>query len=225
MLVRPQALAFDVIETLVSLQPLRTRLSDIGQPEGLLEPWFARTLRDGLALSVTGEFQPFPVVAKESLSVATVNTIDDADLNYVVAGFRELPAYDDVEPALRKLAEGGMRIACLTNGTRDVTAQLLERAGVERYVERVITVEAARMWKPAAPVYRVAADEIEVERGRMMLVAGHDWDCHGAKHAGCMTGWVARPNRVYGNIFAPADVTGTDLVELADRILELPKNQ
>lgn len=224
MLVRPQALAFDVIDTLMPLEPLRARLSDIGQPEELLESWFTRTLRDGLALSVTGEFQPFPVVAKEALSVATANTVENADLDYVLAGFRQLGAYDDVEPAMRKLAEGGVRIACLTNGTQDVTARFLEHAGLDRYVERVVTAERAGTWKPSAAVYREAAEELGVEPSRMMLVAAHDWDCHGAKHAGCMSGWVARPSRVYGNIFAPADLNGADLVDLAGRILELPEN-
>lgn len=223
-LVRPQAVAFDVIETLMALEPIRARLSDIGQPEQLLEPWYTRTLRDGLALSVTGEFQPFPVVAKQALSVATAQTVEDADLDYVLAGFRELAAYQDVEPAMRKLADGGVRMSCLTNGTQDVTARFLERAGLDHYVERVVTVDQAGAWKPVAAVYRVAAAEIGVELERMMLVAAHDWDCHGAKHAGCMTGWVARGNRAYGNVFAPADLAGTDLVDLADRILELPEN-
>ena len=56
-------MAFDVIDTLMSLEPLRARLTDIGQPPSLLEAWYTRTLRDGMALSATGDFVGFTDVA------------------------------------------------------------------------------------------------------------------------------------------------------------------
>src|SRR5580692_6168360 len=40
---RPAVVAFDVIETLMSLEPLRARLVEIGQPPHLLEAWHTRT--------------------------------------------------------------------------------------------------------------------------------------------------------------------------------------
>ena len=57
---RPVAVAFDVIETLMSIEPLRGRLTDIGQPAYLLEAWYTRTTRDGMALSATTDFVAFP---------------------------------------------------------------------------------------------------------------------------------------------------------------------
>lgn len=53
-------------------------------------------------------------------------------------------------------------------------------------------------------------------------MAAHAWDCHGAKRAGYMTGWVARFEREYGNLFASPDVTGADLTSVADELLALP---
>ncbi len=222
MLVRPEAVAFDVIETLMPLEPLRARLEDIAQSPYLLEPWFLRTLRDGMTLSVTGEFQPFPVVAREALDTATGHGADEADLDYVLAGFGELPAHADAEPAMNTLAAGGVRMICLTNGTRETTRGFLERAGLTRYVDDVVTVEQAGTWKPASAVYHAAASELGLSPGRMALVAAHAWDCHGAKRAGCTTAWVSRFEGTYGNLFAPPDVAGANLVEVADRLLDLP---
>lgn len=224
MLARPRAVAFDVIETLMPLESLRARLEDIGQPPHLLEPWFLRTIRDGLALSVTGEFQPFPVVAKQALDTATGHVVDEHDLDYVLAGFRDISPHPDVEPAMSRLADGGVRMICLTNGTLDTTNDFLTRAELTRYVDRVVTVEQAGTWKPAAAVYHSAAETLGIPPDRMALVAAHAWDCHGAKRAGCMTGWVSRFETTYGNLFAPPDVTGSDLVDVADRLLELPKD-
>ena len=64
---RPAVVAFDVIETLMSLEPLRARLTDVGQPPGLLEAWYTRTLRDGMALSATGNYVAFTDVAEAAL--------------------------------------------------------------------------------------------------------------------------------------------------------------
>ena len=64
---RPAVVAFDMIETLMSLEPLRERLTEAGQPAHLLEAWYTRTLRDGMALSATGDYATFTDVAEASL--------------------------------------------------------------------------------------------------------------------------------------------------------------
>ena len=48
---RPHVVAFDVIETLFSLEPLRARFEQAQLPPDALELWFAKTLRDGFALA------------------------------------------------------------------------------------------------------------------------------------------------------------------------------
>jgi 2-haloacid dehalogenase len=53
---RPQVIAFDVLETLFGLEPLRNRLRAAGLPPDCLELWFAQTLRSGFALAATDTF-------------------------------------------------------------------------------------------------------------------------------------------------------------------------
>jgi len=55
----------------------------------------------------------------------------------------------------------------------------------------------------------------------LALVAAHDWDCHGAKRAGLITGWVSRKSGGYGAPFEPPDVVGEDLTEVAAKLLGL----
>ena len=74
---RPAVVAFDVIDTLMSLEPLRERLTGLGQPPHMLEAWSTRTLRDGMALSATGDFVPFADVAAAALRALTHYTISD----------------------------------------------------------------------------------------------------------------------------------------------------
>ena len=70
-------------------------------------------------------------------------------------------------------------------------------------------------------VYLYAAEVMGVAPGQMALVAAHDWDCHGAKRAGLITGWVSRKSGGFGAPFAPPDVTGEDLTEVAAELLDL----
>jgi 2-haloacid dehalogenase len=223
MALRPAVVAFDVIETLMPLEPLRDRFTTAGLPAHLLELWFTRTLRDGMALAATGDYAPFAVVAAQALRIVSGYRAGDEAVGYILAGLGELPAHPDVLPAARLLAGAGIRLACLTNGSAAVTAAFVQRAGLGAYVERVISVEEAGTWKPPAAVYRHAASVLGVEPGGLALVAAHAWDCHGASRAGLVAGWVSRLEQQYSPIFTPPDVSGSDLTEVARGLLDLPQ--
>lgn len=221
---RPHAVAFDVLETLLNLDPLRARLEEIGQPAQLLQPWFMRFQRDSMALTLSGDFGTFESVARQALRTDTEHTATEEDIDYVLEGFGQLPAHPDAEPALRLLSEAGVRIGCLTVGSAENTTRFLEQAGLARHVDQVITAEQAGIWKPAPSIYRVAAHQLGTSPGNMALVAVHAWDCHGAKRAGCLAGWCERLEGRYGDVFTAPDVSGPDLVQVAERLLQLPSS-
>jgi 2-haloacid dehalogenase len=184
---RPTAVVFDVIETLMSLEPLRARLTDIGQPPGLLEAWYTRTLRDGMALSTTGDYVPFTEVAESSLRGLADHAISDDQVSHVMSGFAELPAYPDAVPAATALTEAGLRVACLTNGTAFLTSSFVNRTGLGSLVDRVISVGEVYRWKPAGVVYLYAAEVLNTPPERLALIAAHDWDCHGSRASSLST--------------------------------------
>jgi 2-haloacid dehalogenase len=221
MMRRPAVVAFDVIETLMSLEPLRARLTQAEQPPHLLEAWYTRTLRDGMALSATGDYVPFLDVAEAALRALTGYSISDGQVAQIMAGFTELPAFGDAVPAITRLADAGVRVACLTNGSAYQTSSFVNRSGLGPLVDRVICAGDVFRWKPSGVVYLYAAELLGVPAERMALVAAHDWDCHGAKRAGLITGWVSRKAGGFGAPFAPPDVVGEDLTEVAGRLLAL----
>ena len=218
---RPAVVAFDVIETLMSIEPLRERLTAAGQPPHLLEAWYTRTLRDGMALSATGDYVAFTDVAESALRGLTNYSLSDEQVAQIMAGWAELPAFPDAVPAITALTEAGVRVACLTNGSAYLASSFVNRSGLGALVDRVITVGEVFRWKPAGVVYRYAAEVMDIPAERMALVAAHDWDCHGAKRAGLTTGWVSRKSGGFGAPFAPPDVVGDDLTEVASKLLAL----
>ncbi len=223
MATRPAVVAFDVLETLMPLAPLRGRLTALGQPPELLDLWYTRTTRDGMALSAAGDFVPFPEVARAALHTLTGHRLTGEQVDEVLAGLAELPAHPDVLPAVQRLSAAGVRVCCLTNGSEQATAAFADRAGLRPYLDRVITVAEVGRWKPAPIVYRYTAESLGVPPGRLALVAAHAWDCHGAKRAGLVTGWVSRLEGRYPPVFTPPDVTGEMLVSVADGLLALPE--
>jgi len=218
---RPDVVVFDVLETLLKLDPLAERLTEIGQPAALLGPWFMRFQRDAMALTLAGDIAPFEPVARQALRTETRHALSEADIDYVLSGFATLPTFDDAAPALRTLSEAGVTVACLTVGSPENTRRFLEGAGLSEFVDHVITAQDAGVWKPHPEIYRFAAKQMNIPLERMALVAVHAWDCHGAKRAGAMAGWCARLELEPGDVFLPADVTGETLVEVADKLLAL----
>jgi len=218
---RPSVVLFDVVETLMSLEPLRSRFAAVGLPPELLERWFDRLLRDGMALTLAGDYAPFPEVAEAALRTLTRGEISTDAVEHVLVGFAELPAHPDVEPAMRLLAEQDIRLLCLSNGAAQTTQHFLDRTGLATYVEQVLSVADVRSWKPPPRVYHYALEKAGSTAEQVALVAVHAFDCHGAHRAGLTTGWASRLEGHYADIFAPADVVGTDLVEVARGLLSL----
>jgi 2-haloacid dehalogenase len=219
---RPTVIAFDVIETLFPLEPVRQRLADVGLPGHLLELWFARLLRDAFALVASGGYRPFGEIAAAALRSNAGSSLSDDTVSTILAGFAELDPHPDVQPAVRLARDAGVRMVTLTNGSAKNTATLLQRAGINEDIEQVLSVDDVQRWKPAAEIYRHAATSTQVPPDRVALVAAHAWDTHGAHQAGLTTGWVARLEDAFPAIFAPPDVTGHDLVEVGSGLLALP---
>ncbi|MBN9098185.1 MAG: haloacid dehalogenase type II [Pseudonocardia sp.] len=219
---RPHTVVFDVVETLISLEPLRARFVEIGLPGAILEGWFDRMLRDGMALTLAGDYEPFPAVAAAALRVIGGGRLGDEQVAHVLDGFATLPAQSDAEPAMRALAEAGMSVVCLSNGARESTEAFLDRSGLDRLVDQVISVAEVRMWKPPRAVYDHALAAVGRPAEDVALVAVHAFDCHGAHAAGWTTGWAGRLEKHYAEIFTRADVVGADLVEVAGGLVALP---
>jgi 2-haloacid dehalogenase len=217
---RPEVVAFDVNETLLDLAPVRAALIEAGEPDTLLPTVFARTLLTGIAGAAVGSWFPFRDAFDAALAQASdLGAVDRAT---VLAGFGELAPHPDVEPALRRLVEAGIRVVTLTHGSPGVAEAGLERGGVTPLVERSLSSEAIRAWKPAREVYLWAAGTCDVVPDRMALVAAHGWDVLGAQRAGLTGAWFPRSERVYPSVYEVPHVTATDLAGAVDALLALP---
>jgi 2-haloacid dehalogenase len=217
---RPEVVAFDVNETLLDLAPVSAALVEAGQPEHLLPTVFGRTLLTGFAAAAVGGWCRFRDAFDAALAQAT--DLSPGARAQVADAFGELAPHPDVEPALRLLAEAGVRAVTLTHGSPGVAEAALERGGVAALVERTLSSEVIRAWKPDRAAYLWAAGACGVEPARLALVAAHGWDVQGAQRAGLTGAWFPRGERAYPAVYDPPHVTAADLPGAVGALLALP---
>ena len=216
---RPDIVVFDVNETLSDMSPMGQRFVDVGAPQHLATTWFAGLLRDGFALTAAGICPSFAELGvgllRVQLANAALNRELDESVAHIMEGFGSLALHPDVAAGIRALRDSGLRLVTLTNGAASVAAGLFERAGIRDSFERLLSVEEAGVWKPAAGSYAYALEECKAAPSAALLVAVHPWDIDGAHRAGLATAWLNRTSAPYPDYFEPADLEVGSLTELA----------
>jgi 2-haloacid dehalogenase len=219
---RPKLLVFDVNETLSDMAPMASRFEDVGAPAHLAKTWFASLLRDGFALTVSGVNPPFAELGSEGLRANldgfSLNRSLDEAVEHIMSGFAGLQVHPDVPEGVRALTDLGIRLVTMSNGSASVAERLLEGAGVEDRFERLLSVEQAGVWKPAAAAYAYALAECDVDPMDAMLVAVHPWDTDGAQRAGLASAWINRSRMRFPGHFGRPNLEATSLVDLAEQL-------
>ncbi len=216
---RPRVVVFDVNETLSDLSPLEQRFADVGAPGHLAATWFAGVLRDGFALAAAGASAPFAEVGTSLLHGQLAGVALDrgvaAAVDHIMAGFSSLQVHEDVPAGIAELAGLGLRLVTLSNGSAEVAASLLGRAGLRHRFEQLLSVEDAGVWKPGQASYAYALGKCGVPASEVLLVAVHPWDIDGASRAGLSTAWINRTSSPYPSYFSRPDVEVQSLRQLA----------
>ncbi len=215
----PDVIAFDVLGTLVPLTSLEPLLVEAGAAPPAVDAWFRRLLAVGFALTATNDFRSFSDVAEGALASLVPDAPGPAR-EAVLAGLAELEPHIDSAPAMGR-AVTGARVIVVTNSSAQSTRRLLERGGLDAFVEEVVSVEDAGAWKPAAAAYLHAAEVAGVPGPRLAMVTAHPWDVHGARRARLITGWCNRDESRYPDIFDRADVEGPELLSVVEGLLSL----
>lgn len=216
-----KVLVFDVNETLLDLGALRDPfVRGFGDPPPMGE-WFARLLHGSLVATLTDSYEDFGAIARRSLEAVAARrgrALSDEDRDGILGTMRRLPAHPEVPEALSRLRSAGFPLATLTNSSNAMVRAQLERAELLELFDHVLSVEDVRRYKPAPEPYHMAAERLGVSPPEMRLVAAHDWDVWGARHAGCASAYVARSDVPFV-IGEPPDVVGADLSAVAKAIL------
>ena len=134
----------------------------------------------------------------------------------LMALYRTLEPYPEVPEALAQVRRQGLATAILSNGTPDMLRDAVEAAGIGASLDRILSVEAAGIYKPADRVYALVEEAFGCARKEVLFVSSNGWDAAGAAGYGFRTLWVNRRGAPVDRLHARPDHVGADLTALKD---------
>ena len=93
--------------------------------------------------------------------------------------------YPGVVDGLAAMRAQGLRLACVTNKHSTFTAPLLEKTGLARFFDAVVTSDMARARKPDPAVFLHACRLLGVATAQTCVIGDSANDAEGARAAGC----------------------------------------
>jgi 2-haloacid dehalogenase len=214
------ALVFDAYGTLFDVHSV-TRVAESlfpGKGAALSAAWRTKQLEYTWLRSLMGSYEDFSRVTAASLEW-TFELLrlepGDAERRALIDEYRRLAMFPEVPEALEKLA-ARCPLAILSNGHPEMLEAVVDHNGLrERFRGGIISVHAARIFKPVPAVYALVEDKLGVPRTMMGFVSSNGWDAAGAKAFGFRAFWVNRAGAPVERLGVRPDEIVTDLAGIA----------
>lgn len=193
----PITLAFDVYGTLIDTAGVTGALAD---HVGDRAPAFSRLWRDkqleySFRRGLMQNYRDFSVCTKNALEYACRELraeISDTGKQALLAKYRTLPAFPDVEDGLSKLKSSSFRMFAFSNGRAEDVANLLRNAKIDGYFEDVVSVDEIKSFKPNPAVYSHFLRRSRSVGTEAWLISSNAFDVIGALSAGMRAAWIRR---------------------------------
>jgi 2-haloacid dehalogenase len=196
-----KALVFDAYGTLFDVHSVVQRSEAFwpGRGATLSQLWRAKQLEYTWQRSLMRRYVPFSQVTREALEYACAAlglALDAGRTQALMQEYLRLATYPEVPAALAALRA---RKAILSNGSPDMLEPLVAQSGLA--LDAVLSVDEAKVFKPAPEVYQLAVDRLGVAKDEIGFVSSNCWDALGAKSFGLRVFWINRQG-------APVDALG-----------------
>jgi len=217
-----ETLAFDSYGTIVDVTEAENALAEyVDNPNPVAELWRNRSLGYAMVGNAIEEYEPFYGMIRHALKSALdtqgVEVTDD-EREEILSVYHELNAFDDVRDGMERLRDAGYDLYIVSNGNPEMLESMIEHVDIGDLIEDAISAEAVEAFKPAAEVYRHAAEEIGTPAEDVAFVAAGWWDVPGAMHAGMQGVWINRQDTIWGPYDAEPDLTIESFHDLADEL-------
>jgi len=191
-----RAVIFDAYGTLFNVEAVRHACATVAQdPAQFIALWRAKQLEYAFLRALMQRYADFWSVTRDALhyaAAATGTALDQRQELALMEAWHSVTPFADTEPALRELASRGLTLAILSNGSPEMLDRLVRATGLAGYFRRLLSVDAARTYKPAAPVYALIERELGVRPAETLFVSSNFWDVAGARSYGLPVCWVNR---------------------------------
>jgi 2-haloacid dehalogenase len=200
-------------------RPGQSRLAEVWPK--LAEDWRLKQLQYSWLRAVTDEYVPFWQVTENGLDWALERQglQDDPELREsLLALYWELAAYREVPKMLATLKAMGKTCAILSNGSKDMLAGAVDFAGIETYLDGVLSVEDVGIFKPAKVVYDMVGNKFGCAPDEVLFVSSNGWDASAAAGYGFNTVWVNRGGDPVDRLAHAPQTILTDLASIPELV-------
>jgi 2-haloacid dehalogenase len=193
------ALVFDAYGTLFDVHSVARLAESLfpGQGAALSAAWRTKQLEYTWLRTLMQRYEDFSRVTAASLAWAMESLGIPPEENEpacqaLIGEYRKLAMFPEVPAALESLARR-FPLAILSNGHPEMLDAVVDFNGVrERFRGGVLSVHAAKVFKPAPAVYAIAEEALGVPRALLGFVSSNGWDAAGAKTFGFRVFWINR---------------------------------
>ncbi|MHB1174733.1 MAG: haloacid dehalogenase type II [Sulfuriferula sp.] len=217
-------LAFDVYGTLIDTHGVVIALE---KHAGNMAPAFSRIWREkqleySFRRGLMQNYENFAVCTRNALDYACSYlklALGEQDREALMAAYKRLPAFDDVEAGLAQAKNAGFKLFAFSNGSAEAVETLLDHAGIRNYFSGVVSTDEMKSYKPNPGVYshflrRAGASGVDT-----WLISSNPFDVIGAISAGMRAAWIKRSSEA---LFDPWGIeptlTMSSLLHLAEQV-------
>ena len=192
---------FDAYGTLFDVNAACRELSkEVGEQwQELATLWRLRQVEYTWLRNSMNEYINFWNITEDALEYAmeTLNMKNEELKNKLLDLYLKLEAYPEVEKVLIQLKKEGYQTGILSNGSEEMLASAVKNAKLENLIDKVLSVEKCKVYKPSSKVYDLVEKEFKINKINCAFFSSNAWDMHAAAHYGFKTIWV---NRFEGNL-------------------------
>ena len=192
---------FDAYGTLFDVNAACRELSkEVGEQwQELATLWRLRQVEYTWLRNSMNEYKNFWNITEDALEYAmeTLNIKNEDLKNKLLDLYLKLEAYPEVEKVLIQLKKEGYQTGILSNGSEEMLASAVKNAKLENLIDKVLSVEKCKVYKPSSKVYDLVEKEFKINKINCAFFSSNAWDMHAAAHYGFKTIWV---NRFEGNL-------------------------
>jgi 2-haloacid dehalogenase len=190
-----------------------------GQGAALAQLWRVKQLQYSMMRSLMDRHRDFWRLTDDGLVYACkalrLELTADTRARLLQAYLR-LSAFPDVKPGLEALKSLGLRLAILSNGEPKMLEAAAQSAGILPLLDRIISVEEVKVFKPSPRVYELAPERLSVSPAELGFVSSNSWDVAGAASAGLRALWIQR------SAAEPPEELGFGAERVVHTLTELP---
>jgi len=188
---------FDAYGTLFDIQSVAKATDDAfpGHGNAITQIWRLKQLEYTWLRSLMGQYQNFWQVTRDSLQFAVQAFVPDPDqalLDQVCRSYLTIDLYPEALTAVQGLKAAGHRCAILSNGEPDTLGQLADNAGLTPFLDAILSVDAAKSYKPTPAAYALVEERLGVAPEAVTFVSSNGFDIAGSKAFGFNTVWIRR---------------------------------